>query len=238
MVLHIFNTTNYLTQWQQARNVRAMDQGRQRRDQVDAAVMLLVRRQRRTSSASCADLQSRQLHADTGSAGGDQALVADQPAGETREDRRQGRASWPLRHLPDGGGGGAEGIVPRDFAADRGTTATATTSACVRRRWSCVQERQMGVVCPNASENGQISPRPSSGLPEVTVAVRIAFLPCRKAGKTRLFTPGWGSSGESRSHQIWPASAHCRIFGWADLREDRVVGSCANKGGNIRKSER
>jgi hypothetical protein len=28
----------------------------------------------------------------------------------------------------------------------------------VRRRWSCVQERQMGGVCPNASENGQISP--------------------------------------------------------------------------------
>jgi hypothetical protein len=135
-----------------------MDQGRQGRHQVDAAVMLLVRRQRRASSASCADLQSRQLHADTGSAGGDQALVADQPAGETREDWCQGRAPWPLRHLPDGRGRGAEGIVPRDSAADRGTTTTATTSACVRRRWSCVQERQMGGVCPNASENGQISP--------------------------------------------------------------------------------
>jgi hypothetical protein len=61
--------------------------------------MLLVRRQRRASSASCAGLQSRQLHADTGSAGGDQTVVA---AGETREDRRQGRAPWPLRHLPDG----------------------------------------------------------------------------------------------------------------------------------------
>src|SRR5664279_6164484 len=89
---------------------------------------------------------------------GDQAVVADQPAGKTREDRRQGRAPWPLRHLPDGRGRGAEGIVPRDSAADRGTTTTATTSACVRRRWSCVQERQMGGVCPNASENGQISP--------------------------------------------------------------------------------
>src|ERR1019366_2590629 len=118
---------------QQARDVRAMDQGRQRRDQVDAAVMLLVRRQRRASSASCTGLQSRQLHADTGSAGGDQAVVADQPAGETREDRRQGRAPWPLRYLPDGRGRDAEEIVPGDSAADRGTTATATTSACVRR---------------------------------------------------------------------------------------------------------
>src|SRR5450830_961463 len=118
---------------QQARDVRAMDQGRQGRDQVDAAVMLLVRRQRCASSASCAGLQSRQLHADAGSAGGDRAVVADQPAGKTGEDRRQGRAPWPLRHLPDGRDRGAEGIVPEDSAADRGTTATATTSACVRR---------------------------------------------------------------------------------------------------------
>src|SRR5450759_919629 len=50
------------------------------------------------------------------------------------------------------------GIVPRDSAADRGTTTTATTSACVRRRWSCIQQLPMGGVRPNASENGQISP--------------------------------------------------------------------------------
>src|ERR1035437_253895 len=121
--------------------------------------MLLVRRQRRASSASCAGLQSRQLHADTGSAGGNQALVVDQPAGETREDRSKSGAPWPLRHIPDGRGRGAEGIVPGDSAADRGTTATATTSACVRPRWSCVQERQMGGVRPNARENGQITRR-------------------------------------------------------------------------------
>src|SRR5664280_1663874 len=95
--------------------------------------MLLVRRQRRASSASCAGLQSRQLHADTGSAGGNQALVVDQPAGETREDRSKSGAPWPLRHVPDGRGRGAEGIVPGDFAADRGTTAAAAASACVRR---------------------------------------------------------------------------------------------------------
>src|ERR1035437_1812156 len=93
---------------------------------------LIVRRQRRASSASCAGLQSRQLHADTGPAGGNQALVVDQPAGKTRQNWCQGRAPWPLRHLPDGRGRGAEGIVPRDSAADRGTTTTATTSACVR----------------------------------------------------------------------------------------------------------
>src|ERR1019366_8485304 len=157
-----------------------------------------VRRQRRASSASCAGLQSRQLHADTGSAGGNQALVVDRPAGKTRQNWCQGRAPWPLRYLPDGRGRGAEGIVPRDSAADRGTTTTATTSACVRRRWSCVQERLMGGVCPNASESGQISPRPPSGLPEVTVAVRIALLPCREPGNPRISKPVPGSSGESR----------------------------------------
>jgi hypothetical protein len=137
--------------------VVARYRGKFKRRYFRADVMLLVRRQRRASSASCAGLQSRQLLADTGPAGGNQALVVDRPAGKTREDWCQGRAPWPLRYLPDGRGRGAEGIVPRDSAADRGTTTTATTSACVRRRWSCVQERLMGGVCPNASENGQIS---------------------------------------------------------------------------------
>jgi hypothetical protein len=41
-------------------------------------------------------------------------------------------------------------------------------------------------------------PPAPSGLPEVTVAVRIALLPCRKAGKTREFTPVRRSSGEFR----------------------------------------
>ena len=93
--------------------------------QVDAALMLLIRRQRRPASASCAGLQSRQLHADAGSAGGGQAVVADEPAGKTREDRREGRMPWPLRHFPDGRGRGAEGIVSGNLAADR-RTATKT----------------------------------------------------------------------------------------------------------------
>src|SRR5450830_371261 len=135
-----------------------MDQGRQGRDQVDAVVMPDVRRQRRAASASCAGLQSRQLHADARNTGADQGLVADEPEGEADQDRREGRAPRPLRHLPDGRGRHRTANVPRDSAADRGTTTTATTSACVRRRWSYVQERLMGGVCPNASENGQISP--------------------------------------------------------------------------------
>ena len=46
---------------------------------------------------------------------------------------RQGRAPWPLRHLPDGRGRGAEGIVPGHFTADRGTAPTVRCDAGVRR---------------------------------------------------------------------------------------------------------
>ena len=104
---------------QQARDVRAMDQGRQERDQVDAAVMLLVRRQCGASSVARAGLQSRQLHADAGLARGGRAVVADQPAGEADQDRCQGRAPRPLRRLPDGRGRGAERTVRENPATDR-----------------------------------------------------------------------------------------------------------------------
>ena len=67
---------------QQARDVRAMDQRRQGRDQVDAVVMPDVRGQRRAAPASCARLQSWEFLAHTGDAGADQGLVADEPEGE------------------------------------------------------------------------------------------------------------------------------------------------------------
>jgi len=41
-------------------------------------------------------------------------------------------------------------------------------------------------------------PRPPFGLTELTVAVRTSLLSCRKTGKTRVFTPVRGSSGESQ----------------------------------------
>ena len=55
---------------QQARHVRAMDQGKQGRDRMDAAVVPDVRGQRRAASTSCARLQSRQFLADAGDARG------------------------------------------------------------------------------------------------------------------------------------------------------------------------
>src|SRR5262245_34356541 len=44
------------------------------------------------------------------------------------------------------------------FAADRGATAAATTSASVRRSMSCIQEQPTEGVRPNAREKGQIRP--------------------------------------------------------------------------------
>ena len=61
------------------------------------------------------------------------ALVADQPAREAHQDRREGGEPWPLRHLPDGRGRGATANVPGYSAAHRGTTAAAAARASVRR---------------------------------------------------------------------------------------------------------
>ncbi len=50
---------------------------------------------------------------------GSRALVADHAAGEVGEDRCQGGQPWPLRHVPIGRGGGAEGPVPKNPEPDR-----------------------------------------------------------------------------------------------------------------------
>jgi hypothetical protein len=53
------------------------------------------------------------------------ALVADQSQAEPREDWRQNRAPWTLRHLPNGRGGGAA-------AASAGVRRSETTCATNR----------------------------------------------------------------------------------------------------------
>ena len=112
---------------------RAMDQGRKRRDQKDAAVMPLVRRQRRPPSASCAGLQSRQFPAHASNAGADQRLVAGKPEGKADQDRRESREPRPLRCLSDGRSRDSENSLRRHLAADRGTAAAAGLVNSVRR---------------------------------------------------------------------------------------------------------
>ncbi len=58
-----------------------LDAAAQRRSR-DADGQSEVKPRRMSASVACAGLQSRQLHADAGSAGGGQAVVADEPEGE------------------------------------------------------------------------------------------------------------------------------------------------------------
>src|SRR5262249_40217068 len=78
--------------------------GRKRRDQMDAVVLPFLRRQRRSPSASCARLQSRQFPAYTSDARAGQGLVADEPEGKADQDWREDREPQPLRRLSDGRG--------------------------------------------------------------------------------------------------------------------------------------
>src|SRR5271154_2453676 len=113
-----------------------MDQGRQGCNQVDAAVVPDVRRQRGAAPASCAGLQSRQFPAQAGDAGADQGLVADELEGKADKNRREGGEPRPLYRLPDGRGRHPTADVPGDTAAHCRTTAAAATSASVR--WTMI----------------------------------------------------------------------------------------------------
>jgi hypothetical protein len=96
----------------------AIHQGRQERDQMDAAVVPQVPRQRGSTPASRPGLQPRQLHADFGSARRGGALVADDDTGKVGEDRSQGRLSRSLCHFPTGRGCGAKKAVPENPEPD------------------------------------------------------------------------------------------------------------------------
>src|SRR5580658_5594070 len=63
---------------------------------MDATVMSFVRRQRGSSPASCARLQSRHLSAHAGDAGAVRGLVAAEPEGTAHQDRREGRHMWTV----------------------------------------------------------------------------------------------------------------------------------------------
>jgi len=119
-------------------------QGRQGRDQMDAAVKSEVRRERRPSPASCAGLQSRQFPAHFGDAGADQGLVADESEGEAHQDRREGRQPWALCRVPDGRGRHPTESVRRHSAAHRGTSTAARSRAGVRRSIVLAFERKQG----------------------------------------------------------------------------------------------
>src|SRR5436190_9626501 len=186
---------------QQARDVRAMDQG-------GKGAIKWTRLSCRTfaanaAPASCARLQPRQFPAHAGDAGADQGLVADESEGQADQDRRESGEPRPLCRLPDGRGRHRTAHVPGDFAADRGATAAATTSASARRSMSCIREQPTKGVRPNAKENGQIRQSNTAR----TVGNVESHPPSRISASSQFrkrlpSTSVQGSSGESRLRRI------------------------------------
>src|SRR6267143_668139 len=212
-----------------------MDQGRQGRDQVDTAVVQDVRGQRRAAPASCARLQSWQLSPHACNTGADQGLVADELEGEADQDRREGGEPRTLCRLPNGGGRHPTTNVPGDSAADRGTTAAATTRASMKRLIvTRVQAQSTGGMCPDASENSQISPS------TIVRAARAAgshphlasvLLQGRKSA--RIFTPVRESSGESRLELFSPWT-HSSLPPFCSPPPAMPVGTPPSRAGSIR----
>jgi len=81
---------------QQAWHGRAVDHGREGGDQVDAAPMPDVCCKRRSTSAACARVQSRELPTHARDVGSNEGVVTDEPSREADKDRRESRQSWPL----------------------------------------------------------------------------------------------------------------------------------------------
>jgi hypothetical protein len=105
--------------------------------------------------------------------GRDRGLVADEPAREGGEDRRQGHLAWPLPRLPDGGGGSAPGAVPGHPQSDRWVASTRRGAMLTREgpvppEW---QGRRVSAARPVIAIQGQELPwraaptavRPESG---------------------------------------------------------------------------
>src|SRR5215472_8036528 len=204
-----------------------MDQGRQGRDQVDTAVVQDVRGQRRAAPTSCARLQSWQLSPHACNTGANQGLVADELEGEADQDRREGGEPRTLCRLPNGGGRHPTTNVPGDSAADRGTTAAATT----RARLSRVQAQSTGGMRPDASENSQINPstivraaRAAGSQPHLASGFqgrcKIATLHA-DFGVIRGMSANWSQPGPTSVRPGWPLSAWseqttcvdwCRMF--------------------------
>jgi hypothetical protein len=123
----------------------------QERDQMDAAVMPNLRRQRRPPPAARARLQPAQLHADAGDAQGGAALVTDEPAGEADQDWRTGRQPWPLRDVPDGRGRRVAPHVqghPDAYCPASGATRTSERGA----RIECDKQRRQGCAISKAKQ--------------------------------------------------------------------------------------
>src|SRR5262249_42960759 len=118
--------------------------------------------------------------------------------GQADQDRREGGEPRPLCYLPDGRGRHRTANVPRDFAADRGATAAATTSASVRRSMSCIQSNRQKECVQMPGKMARSDPRPSVRVTRGAGSGQHLASVLQEAGKTRTLMRVWDSSGESR----------------------------------------
>lgn len=103
---------------QRTRDRRAVDQGGQERGEVDPALLPRLRRQPCPAATLRPGVQPRELPSSAGAAEKRRALVADQAARESDQDRGQGGADGAVRGVPDGGGRGAASSVPYYLGSD------------------------------------------------------------------------------------------------------------------------
>src|SRR5271163_2762860 len=96
----------------------AVDQGREERAQLDPPVLSRLCGQPGAAATVRAGLQPGQLSAAGGAAASGASLDVNNAAGETDQDRGEGRAPFPAGCLPDGRGGGPARVVPDYFGTD------------------------------------------------------------------------------------------------------------------------
>ncbi len=183
---------------QQARRMRAVHQGRQGRDQMDATVRSLLRRQRCAPSASRAGLQSRQLPAHAGDALADKALVYDHAARKADQDRREGG-----RHARYVSFQMAEVAIPRNLFADilrliaelRPPPVTSTAQGVQRSRVRC-KPRETCASMTGKSELSALGAPLSSNWGSLASASKIQ--PCQQPSKAAISGSRPPVSGECR----------------------------------------
>src|SRR6266851_431381 len=181
---------------QPPRHLRAVHQRRQGRDQMDAAVVPFLCRQRGSPSASCSGVQPRQFHADPGDAEDRGAVVADQPAREAHQNRREGRQPRPLCDIPDGRGRGVASDVRGYPDADR-PAAGAARAGMTADGVSCEMPR--GQRCALITEKRRLLGT-RTGIPPVWLRTQVVATEFRCSGisKSGRSGPTGRESGECR----------------------------------------
>src|SRR5262249_47918192 len=158
------------------------------------------------------------LPAHAGPAGRGCAVVADEPAGEGGEDRREGDLARPLPRLPDGGGGGAARAVRAHPRPDRKATSTRARPMLTLARGSRGQWKAAGVELGPACVLG-VSPSRRKALGDVPdprggCHDGRKHLPARSQGGTQAQGRGWSPSiwamSDKRSGRAFSHPGECR----------------------------